>query len=157
MNQNLKDMFKSTFGSCLQIIKTVSNKIEIFKIYNFRLKYIFSLWSWGQFFELCKNNFRINQRLNFALTGCSMLAVSVSICLEEPITVASALAAHLCTICLMSDFSLYVIEDLGSHLTIFIWLWILTRIDCKCIIFSVYDIWRCFLFFGFFFYRFSAI
>ena len=33
MNQNLKDMFKSTFSSYLQIIKTVCPiKIEIFKI-----------------------------------------------------------------------------------------------------------------------------
>ena len=40
-------MLKYTLYSFLQIIKTVYTiKFEIFKIYNFRLKYFLSLWSW---------------------------------------------------------------------------------------------------------------
>ena len=41
-------MFKSTFCSNLQIIITVCpKKFKIFKS-DFRLKYVLSLWSWGQ-------------------------------------------------------------------------------------------------------------
>ena len=48
MKRNFKDLFKSTFCSHLQIYKTVCPiKLEISKS-NFRLKYFFSLWSWGQ-------------------------------------------------------------------------------------------------------------
>ena len=47
MNQNFKDLFKSTFYSYLQIIKTVCPiKFEIY-IQNLVLD-SHSLWSWGQ-------------------------------------------------------------------------------------------------------------
>ena len=49
MNQNFKDLFKSTFYSYLQIIKTVRPiKFEIYSKSSFRLAYFLSLWSWGQ-------------------------------------------------------------------------------------------------------------